>query len=208
MSEHPVTLAAAAEPEAFDVFHRIGNLTRSLHDALKELGYDKQIESSIGSLPDARSRLSFIARLTGEAAEKVLNTVDCAQLQQNALITEANRLETLLDAGGNDAAVRAEMKAFVGCVRGTAQQAGAQLTDIMLAQDFHDLTGQTIRKVVEIATTLEDSLVQLLLDATPPEERMAVQSEGLQGPVADATGRLDVVSNQAQVDEMLESMGF
>lgn len=206
MPEYPVTLAT--KPEAFDVFHRIGSLTRSLHDALKELGYDKQIEHSIGSLPDARSRLSFIARLTGEAAEKVLNTVDCAQLQQNALITEANRLEVLLDAGGNDAAVHAEMKAFVVCVRGTAQQAGAQLTDIMLAQDFHDLTGQTIRKVVEIATTLEDSLVQLLLDATPPEERAAVQSEGLQGPVADATGRLDVVSSQAQVDEMLESLGF
>lgn len=206
MPDHPIPPVAKAE--AFDVFHRIGNLTRSLHDALKELGYDKQIEHSIGSLPDARSRLSFIARLTGEAAEKVLNTVDCAQLQQNALITEANRLEALLDAGGSDAAVHAEMKAFVVCVRGTAQQAGAQLTDIMLAQDFHDLTGQTIRKVVEIATTLEDSLVQLLLDATPPEERAAVQAEGLQGPVADATGRLDVVSNQAQVDEMLESLGF
>lgn len=196
----------AAEP--FDVFQRIGSLTRSLHDALKELGYDKQIEHSIGTLPDARSRLSFIARLTGEAAEKVLNTVDSAQLQQNTLIQEANRLEGLLDAGGDDTALRQEMKTFVTSVRGTAQDVGAQLTDIMLAQDFHDLTGQTIRKVVEIATTLEDSLVQLLLDATPPEERAQIQAEGLQGPVADATGRVDVVSNQAQVDEMLESLGF
>lgn len=196
----------AAEP--FDVFQRIGSLTRSLHDALKELGYDKQIEHSIGTLPDARSRLSFIARLTGEAAEKVLNTVDSAQLQQNTLIQEANRLEGLLDAGGDDTALRQEMKTFVGSVRGTAQDVGAQLTDIMLAQDFHDLTGQTIRKVVEIATTLEDSLVQLLLDATPPEERAQIQAEGLQGPVADAAGRVDVVSNQAQVDEMLESLGF
>ena len=206
MPDHPISLAA--KPEAFDVFQRIGNLTRSLHDALKELGYDKQIEHSIGSLPDARSRLSFIARLTGEAAEKVLNTVDSAQLQQNALITEANRLEAILDTVGSDADIRTEMRAFVGCVRGTAQHVGAQLTDIMLAQDFHDLTGQTIRKVVEIATTLEDSLVQLLLDATPPDERALVQADGLQGPVADANGRLDVVSNQAQVDEMLESLGF
>lgn len=195
-------------PEPFDVFQRIGNLTRSLHDALKELGYDKQIEHSIGTLPDARSRLSFIARLTGEAAEKVLNTVDNAQLQQNALIQEANRLEVLLDATGDDAVLRQEMKTFVGSVRATAQDVGSQLTDIMLAQDFHDLTGQTIRKVVEIATTLEDSLVQLLLDATPPEERTQIQAEGLQGPVADASGRVDVVSNQAQVDEMLESLGF
>lgn len=208
MSEHTLQLGMHTEPAAFDVFQRIGNLTRSLHDALKELGYDKQIEDSIGTLPDARSRLSYIARLTGEAAEKVLNTVDSAQLQQNALITEANRLEALLDAGGDDAATRIEMKTFVGSVRGTAQQVGAQLTDIMLAQDFHDLTGQTIRKVVEIATTLEDSLVQLLMDATPPEERATVKPEGLQGPVVDASGRVDVVSNQAQVDEMLESLGF
>lgn len=205
MADNTLNIQAA---EPFDVFHRIGSLTRSLHDALKELGYDKQIEHSIGTLPDARSRLSFIARLTGEAAEKVLNTVDNAQLQQNTLIQEANRLEGLLDAGGDDTALRQEMKTFVGSVRGTAQDVGAQLTDIMLAQDFHDLTGQTIRKVVEIATTLEDSLVQLLLDATPPEERVQIQAEGLQGPVADAAGRVDVVSNQAQVDEMLESLGF
>ncbi len=204
MPDHDLTPTTA---EPFDVFQRIGNLTRSLHDALKELGYDKQIEHSIGTLPDARSRLSFIARLTGEAAEKVLNTVDNAQLQQNALIQEANRLEGLLNAGSDDATLRQEMKTFVGSVRGTAQDVGAQLTDIMLAQDFHDLTGQTIRKVVEIATTLEDSLVQLLLDATPPDERAQIQAEGLQGPVADPS-RQDVVSNQAQVDEMLESLGF
>lgn len=194
--------------EPFDVFQRIGTLTRSLHDALKELGYDKQLEQSIGSLPDARSRLSFIARLTGDAAEKVLNTVDTAQAQQGQLISEAQRMETLLASAGGDPATLAEMRAFVQCAKGTAQQAGAHLSDIMLAQDFHDLTGQTIRKVVDVATRLEESLVQLLLDATPPAQRPANDPHVLQGPVPDATGRTDVVANQAQVDDMLESLGF
>ena len=65
--------------------------------------------------------------------------------------------------------MRAEMKAFVSCVRGTAQQAGAQLTDIMLAQDFHDLTGQVIAKVVTLAATIEEQLVALLIQTAPPE---------------------------------------
>lgn len=200
------TVAATGEP--FDVFQRIGTLTRSLHDALKELGYDKTLEQSIGSLPDARSRLSFIARLTGEAAEKVLNTVDSAQLQQSTLLGEAKRMEALLAGAAGDDALLAEMRTFVQCAKGTAEQAGAHLSDIMLAQDFHDLTGQTIRKVVDVATRLEESLVQLLLDATPPAQRPANDPHVLQGPVPDATGRTDVVANQAQVDDMLESLGF
>jgi len=192
--------------ESVDVVQRLGALTRNLHDALKQLGYDKAIAHSIGSLPDARSRLSFIARLTGEAAEKVLDTVDTAQSQQVALIHEADRLETLALAETDPATLREETLRFVGCVRSAAHQAGSQLTEIMLAQDFHDLTGQTVRKVVDIATQLEDSLVQLLLDAAPAGA--AVPEQGLQGPVPDATNRSDVVSNQAQVDEMLESLGF
>jgi len=78
----------------------------------------------------------------------------------------------------------------------------------MLAQDFHDLTGQTIRKVVELATLLEDSLLQLLLDATPREYRDHIEAIGLQGPVANAEGRTDVVSGQEQVDDLLASLGF
>ena len=208
MSAPLPTATPDADVEPFDVFQRIGTLTRSLHDALKELGYDKQLEQSIGSLPDARSRLSFIARLTGDAAEKVLNTVDTAQAQQGQLISEAQRMETLLASAGGDPATLAEMRAFVQCAKGTAQQASAHLSDIMLAQDFHDLTGQTVRKVVDVATRLEDSLVQLLMDATPPAQRPANDPNVLQGPVPDATNRSDVVANQAQVDDMLASLGF
>ena len=180
-----VTTAAMA-PEAQVMYQRLGEITRTLHEALRQLGYDKQIEASLGSLPDARARLDFIARLTGEAAEKVLNTVLRADPAASAL------------AGG-------ELLGFVHDVRETAQGTSTQLTDIMLAQDFHDLTGQTVRKVVDVAAGLEESLVKLLLETSSTPGM--VERGPLDGPVADAA-RPDVVNNQAQVDDLLESLGF
>jgi chemotaxis protein CheZ len=78
----------------------------------------------------------------------------------------------------------------------------------MLAQDFHDLTGQTVRKVVEMATSMEDSLVKLLLEVAPEQPKVVAETSFLNGPAPDAASRDDVVSNQAQVDELLESLGF
>ena len=68
-------------PSDLDVHQKIGLLTRQLHDSLTELGYADQLRNTMGELPDAQSRLSYIARLTGEAAEKVLTRVERAKLQ-------------------------------------------------------------------------------------------------------------------------------
>jgi chemotaxis protein CheZ len=82
------------------------------------------------------------------------------------------------------------------------------LTDIMMAQDFHDLTGQVVAKVVALANDLEDSLVKLLVQVVPAEQRDLVDPSVLQGPVINAEGRTDVVSNQGEVDDLLASLGF
>lgn len=202
------TTATDAVSDPYEVFQRIGALTRRLHDALQKLGYDKQIENSLGALPDARSRLTYIAKLTGEAAEKVLNTVDAAQAQQDALVAQADEVAAQLKKDPVGAVARGDVLHFIEHVKSNAEVTSAQLTDIMMAQDFHDLTGQTVRKVVDIATTLEDSLVKLLLETTPPDQRPKVETGFLNGPVTDAENRTDVVSNQAQVDDLLESLGF
>ena len=77
----------------------------------------------------------------------------------------------------------------------------------MMAQDFHDLTGQVVAKVVALASELEDSLVRLLVQAAPTDQVQKVEQH-LQGPVVDATGRTDVVANQGEVDDLLASLGF
>jgi chemotaxis protein CheZ len=207
----PIKPAATAvdAQEAFDVFQRIGSITRKLHDALQELGYDKQIENAVNSLPDARTRLDYIARLTGDAAEKVLNTVDAIQSEHDQVDKSAEKLRALLSqAGATESPLVNEVGTFLEGYRASSERQHAYMTEIMLAQDFHDLTGQVIRKIVSVAANLEEQLVTLLLEATPPEKRPLVENAGLSGPVVDANGRNDVVTNQAQVDDLLESLGF
>ena len=78
----------------------------------------------------------------------------------------------------------------------------------MMAQDFQDLTGQVIKKVVDLAQGLEQQLLQVLLEAMPAERKTEASESLMNGPVISAVGREDVVSNQEQVDDLLESLGF
>jgi chemotaxis protein CheZ len=213
------------------LYVNVGRLTRQLHDALRELGYDRDLESAVGSLPDARSRLSYISRLTGEAAEKVLNGVDETKLELAKLSTGAVEMADALRRDPVSAVASGKLMCFLGEVGQSASRADAQLTDIMLAQDFHDLTGQVIRKVVALAQSLETQLVQLLIASTPQEEghasvadasvqtiapiavavaaaRECIRTDDLDGPVVSTDGRSDVITDQAQVDNLLESLGF
>jgi chemotaxis protein CheZ len=78
----------------------------------------------------------------------------------------------------------------------------------MMAQDFHDLTGQVVAKVVTLANDLEDSLVKLLVQVVPEGVREQVDPSVLNGPVVNPEGRTDVVSDQSEVDDLLASLGF
>ena len=97
---------------------------------------------------------------------------------------------------------------FVGDVEAATARIDGHLTDIMMAQDFHDLTGQVVAKVVALAADLEDSLVKLLLQAAPLEQVQRVESMVLNGPVVNPEGRSDVVADQGEVDDLLASLGF
>lgn len=210
--------AAAVAPDSITpeaVFKRIGLVTRSLHDALRELGYDKKVESAVGSLPDARARLAYVASLTGKAAERVLGAVERGQAQQAAMRKSAEALGgrwALLHAGKLSVdefkQLAADTHAHFEKLPGETAKVDAELSEIMMAQDFHDLTGQVINRITQVAQSLEDQLVQLLVDVTPPEKRTEAEEGFLNGPVVNAEGRSDVVTSQSQVDDLLESLGF
>jgi chemotaxis protein CheZ len=226
MSQAPAVTAPEASgtpaPEGADpevLFNRIGHLTRTLHDALSALGYQESLADARDNLPDARDRLEYIARLTGDAAEKVLNSVDRARSVQDEMSEHAKNLRTrwaavaVYAAGGDratpaGAALMDETCAFLSSLDSKAEMTNGILTDIMMAQDFHDLTGQVIRKVVSLAQTLEEQLVGLLIDATPVEQRKKVEPGVLEGPVVNAETRVDIVTDQAGVDDLLASLGF
>jgi chemotaxis protein CheZ len=198
---------AAASPE---VFQQLGLITRQLHDTLHQLGVIPKLQDAANNLPDARSRLNYIAEKTGAAANKVLNSVDQAKAEHNTIASETRRIAAAIVADPVKAVATGMVMNFVGDVEAATERIDRHLTDIMMAQDFHDLTGQVVAKVVALASDLEDSLVKLLVQAAPPEAQKVVEhaSSVLNGPVVNPEGRTDVVSNQGEVDDLLASLGF
>ena len=191
-----------------DVYQQIGTITRQLHDTLQQLGVMPMLQRAADGIPDARSRLSYIATKTADAADKVLTSVDQAKAEHVSISAQTRSLAAGLAADPVRAVASGAVLNFVNEVEARTRRIDAHLTDIMMAQDFHDLTGQVVAKVVALANDLETSLVKLLVQVVPPEQREKVDLSVLNGPVVDPEGRTDVVSNQGEVDDLLASLGF
>lgn len=198
------------------VFNRIGHMARALHDTLGQLGYDKLLEKTVSALPDAKDRLAYVANLTEQAACRVLNATDVAGPLvddiENGALALGRRWDKVF---ANELGV-AEFKSLAEETRAflneqlpqKARGTHAQLTEIMMAQDFQDLTGQVIKKIVALAQDLESGLMNVLIEVLPETKRTEEVASLMNGPVINAEGRTDVVVNQEQVDDLLDSLGF
>jgi chemotaxis protein CheZ len=208
------THAADAEGDQ-EVYNRLGHMARQLHDSLRQLGYDRMLEDTARQIPDARQRLTYIVQMTEQAAAKVLNATDIAKPLQDELLAGAQAMSSRWDRMFANQLSVEDFKSLAADTRAYFQQAPAkitktndQLTAIIMAQDFQDLTGQVIRKVVDMVQGLEAQLLQVLIDTIPEERKVEVSTGLMNGPVISADGRHDVVTSQEQVDELLESLGF
>ncbi|MDD2700183.1 MAG: protein phosphatase CheZ [Sideroxydans sp.] len=207
-----IQLNADAEPAK--VINQVGQMARKLHDTLRELGLHKEIEKATATIPDARDRLNYVATLTQQAAERVLNATESAQPVVDKLSDESQRLAAQWDLLFQK---KLDVQQFKELVTQThahlhempkqGKEVNAYLLEIMMAQDFQDLTGQVIKKIIQLTQEMEKQLVELLLENAPPAVR-AENAGLLNGPVINAAGRDDVVTNQDQVDDLLESLGF
>ena len=203
-------------PSQDKVFQQVGKMTRLLHDTLGNLGFEKLFANTVSVLPDAKDRLSYIANLTEQAACKVLNATDAANPLQDELESGAALLADKWDKlYANQMGVdefkllAAETSAFLkNAVPQRTEATKAQLMEIMMAQDFQDLTGQVIKKIVVVAQELESQLMDVLIETMPGEKRTESVNSLLNGPVINTAGRTDIVASQQQVDDLLESLGF
>ncbi len=198
------------------VFNQVGQMARLLHDTLGALGYDKLLEKTVHALPDAKDRLTYIANLTEQAACKVLNATDIANPLQEELENGAKLLADKWDGVYANRLSTQEFKLLADETRAylknaVPQRTGAtreQLMEIMMAQDFQDLTGQVIKKIVGLAQDLESGLMNVLIETMPGEKKTESVKSLLNGPVVNPEGRTDVVASQKQVDDLLDSLGF
>jgi chemotaxis protein CheZ len=210
----PAKCAANDASEAGDVITRIGKMTRTLHDSLRALGLDKTLETAVAAMPDARDRLAYVARMTEQAADRVLNATDAARPIQEKLAAQAGSLTTRWEqlyacqlSTEQFKELAGQTREFLHNVPEQTRLTNAQLTEVMLAQDFQDLTGQVIKKIADVVHDLENKLLNLLLENAPPAKRQGADSL-LNGPVVNGAGRTDIAADQQQVDDLLESLGF
>jgi chemotaxis protein CheZ len=199
-------MSLTASPANNDTYQQLGGIVRQLHDALQSLGYDHAIRRIANEIPDARDRLAFVGGMTEAAANKVLNLVDAASPACDEVESRADALTSSLQAelqGAHPAhPLLQECTSFTQRVSSFAETQRSALTDIMMAQDFQDLSGQVIGKVIDIISRTEQQLVDLLVHSAPQEVQPEVSAE-LAGPQVP-----DKALQQDDVDDLLASLGF
>ena len=219
--EAPPAAAAGVPGEAADpvdqsdkpMFERLGGIVRLLHDSLRELGYDKALTEASSQIVDAQDRLEYVATLTEQAANKVLNTLDEGMPALDVLSKKAKDRDSRWSALFDGKLSLEEFKALAGDSRQFAQAVAeateaekARLLEIMMAQDFQDITGQLIKKVVNITKTVENELAQLLRDNAPAEVREKLAQKPV--PLMQGPSVPSVALDQDNVDDLLADLGF
>jgi chemotaxis protein CheZ len=210
-----VAVEAAADK---GMYERLGSLVRMLHDSLRELGYDKALSEASAQIGDAQDRLEYVASLTEQAANKVLNTLDEGMPAQDDLSKQAADMATRWDelyAGKLSIeqfkALAGDSRQFAKMVSEATEKEKARLLDIMMAQDFQDITGQLIKKVVVITKTVEGELAQILRDNAPAEmrEKLAQKQQAAEAaPLMQGPSVPSAALDQDNVDDLLAELGF
>jgi chemotaxis protein CheZ len=206
-----------------EAFARLGAITREMHEALTALG-GNQLHNIVAEIPDARDRLAYVGKMTEDAANKVLTLVETAKPECDDLSTRGIELGQSLArmAAADDLSVE-RARALLGVCGKFAERSAkfaegqaSVLSDIMMAQDFQDLSGQVIKKVIDIINRTEMQLVHLLLDSAPAEVSAAATSSVAAATVAatvdthvlEGPQTADNALQQTDVDDLLASLGF
>ncbi|WP_402719069.1 protein phosphatase CheZ [Janthinobacterium rivuli] len=212
-AEAPGEAADPVDQSDKPMFERLGGIVRLLHDSLRELGYDKALTEASSQIVDAQDRLEYVATLTEQAANKVLNTLDEGMPAQDVLSKKAKDMDGRWTALFDGKLSLEEFKALAGDSRQFAQAVAeateaekARLLEIMMAQDFQDITGQLIKKVVNITKTVEHELAQLLRDNAPAEVREKLAQKPV--PLMQGPSVPSVALDQDNVDDLLADLGF
>lgn len=219
------------------LYLEVGKLTRGLHDAIVnfeilprgELEGEKSLQTE-SHMANAKDRLDYVINLTQTSADKTMDMVEEGIPIANELGLVAKELKA--DWGR---LVRREMQPdefrdlakrvddFLAQSVESSELIGQKMNEILLAQDFQDLTGQVIKKVITLVQEVEDRLVGLMRvagqieeltgivrgeDKAHVEQGPKVLDSSAEGPQIHAEKREDVVSGQDDVDDLLSSLGF
>ncbi|KFZ36883.1 protein phosphatase [Shewanella mangrovi] len=209
-----------AQPIQKELFDEVGKLTRQLHNALVDFQVDNRlVELANNDIPDAKERLTYVIDMTEQAANKTMDAVEECLPLSDALTSNLAAVkpnwERLMrrDISLNEfKGLCHDVQHFLGQCDADANRLRQLLNEILMAQDFQDLTGQMIRRVIDLVKEVETSLVSLLTvfgaQADEQYESSVKASIEAEGPIINADTRQDVVTGQDEVDDLLSSLGF
>ncbi|TWX72530.1 protein phosphatase CheZ [Colwellia sp. C1TZA3] len=215
-------IAEIQNPIQIELFEEIGKLTRQLHDSLNNFHFDARLNDlATADIPDAKERLNFVISRTEDAANKTMDVVESIFPVVSNIQQQINNVNPLWHKLMHNELEVGEFKSLcldIDVLLKTTEKEASNIhrlmTDVLMAQDFQDLTGQVIRKVIDLVCEVEDSLINMLtafdISSEQNQSNYVPQlGENLvEGPIVNRESRKDVVSDQDDVDDLLSSLGF
>lgn len=213
--------------ESTELFSEVGKLTRQLHDSLNTFQVDERIANlTQDEIPDAQSRLTYVIEETEKAANATMDAVEksmplAEKLNERLtnIMPEWQKLMGRQIELGEFKHLCGELDNLLSDATNDSATLNSLLTEVLMAQGYQDLTGQVIRRVIELVKEVEDSLVSMLtafgdvgelelVEDNPQSSKKKTDTVKAEGPIIDAETRDDVVSGQDDVDDLLSSLGF
>ena len=202
-----------------EILDRVGQITRLLHDSLRELGFDRALEAFCNEIPETQDRLSYVSKLTDESADIVLTAIERGIPLQDTLLLQAQQAEQGTHYFLTKKNLDPEITRFAEdtltlsrATQATSLETKALLLRIMMAQDFQDLTGQMVQKMMQLIEQLERQLTQVLIDFSTSNAELGIgnQSQVLKNLKKNkkTKGESEVVRSQSEVDALLASLGY
>ena len=215
-------IAEIQNPINSELFAEIGKLTRQLHDSLTNFQLDSRLNDlATADIPDAKERLNFVITRTEEAANKTMDAVEAIFPVVDTIAKQVAAVNPSWTKLMNNELDLKEFKSLCLDIDTLLKNTGKEtqhihslMTDVLMAQDFQDLTGQVIRKVIDLVREVEESLINMLtafgISTEPVQEKYTPKlgKNLVEGPIVNKENRDDVVEDQDDVDDLLSSLGF
>jgi len=205
------------------LFQELGKMTREIHDSIMQFRMDSRISDLAETdIPDAKDRLEYVITMTEKAANTAMGVIEEGSPVAEKLGAEASVLKAQWNKFRNRELSADELRAMGNDVEAFFDETELMMskllsgfTEILMAQDFQDLTGQIIRQVINLVNEIETNLVELIKiqgegqTKDAPEKQEQKEETKLDGPqVPGKETSNDVMKGQDDVDDLLASLGF
>jgi chemotaxis protein CheZ len=201
-----------------DLFLEVGRLTRELHEAINGFLLDDRLSDLTRvEIPDAKERLNYVITMTQQSADRTLTAVEESLplveiMEKDAarLLEEWNKLRARLLQKNDFVELSNALVSFLEKTQQDSSALHGNLSNVLMAQDFQDLTGQIIRKVIALVRDVEEKLVMLVRITGGKMEKKNKDTDPaeLAGPAIPGVDEGNQVTSQDDVDDLLSSLGF